>query len=214
MPDMMMFDSPGTGDPERNGDVRFTNPNYYEGREWQVNCQRVTVAYELRRRGYLVEAEPNHKGRSKSYPWESLSALWHRPDVWKTYDADTGKFSDVPEGTPNSQLIPGGPAIWDRPRTKAALLAEIDRWPSPSRGWLGGAWKGENAAHIWNVEKLADGTVLFIDAQPRIAGQKVANYLDDIKEGTFHLMRVDHLEPEDDEMTKMVRPVQPDEEQL
>jgi hypothetical protein len=102
-------------------------------------------------------------------------------------------------------ILPGGPAKWLRPTTREKLLAEIDKWPSPSRGWLGGAWKGENAAHIWNVEKLEDGTVLFIDAQPRIAGQKVANYLDRIKEGTFHLMRVDHLEPEDDEMTKMVK---------
>jgi hypothetical protein len=34
------------------------NPNYSQGKEYQENCQRCVPAYELRRRGYDVEALP------------------------------------------------------------------------------------------------------------------------------------------------------------
>ena len=35
-----------------------TNPNYSSGREYQTNCQRCVPTYEMRRRGYDVEALP------------------------------------------------------------------------------------------------------------------------------------------------------------
>jgi hypothetical protein len=197
-----------TGDPERNGDVRYTNPNYYNGKEWQVNCQRVAVAYELRRRGYLVEAKPNYKDkRSKQYSFEDLR-LWHRPDKWLTFDPDTVKFAEVAPNTPGAQLIPGGPALWERPITKDDVLKIVSAWPPGARGWIGGAWNSLSA-HIWNIEIADDGRILWIDAQPRIAGKKVESYLDDIQPGTFHVMRVDELEPLDDEMVRMVTPLKP-----
>ena len=40
-------------------DVLQTNPHYGEGREYQENCQRCVVAYEMRRRGYDVIAKPS-----------------------------------------------------------------------------------------------------------------------------------------------------------
>ena len=192
----------GTGDAERNGDVRSTNPNYYEGPEWGVNCQRVAVAYELRRRGYLVEAEPNYKdSRSKQYSWDALAALWRRPERWLMPNMQEAK-----PNAPGAIRIPAGTAIWDRPKTRDELLVEVATWPPGARGWLGGAWIGQDSAHIWNVEIGEDGSIHFIDAQPRIAGKSVLDYLSRIKPGTFFLMRVDDLEPEDDEMVRMVRP--------
>jgi hypothetical protein len=206
-----------SGDAELNADVRFTNPNYDEPRtdKWKINCQRVTVAYELRRRGYLVEAMPNVQRSaslgpsSKKYPWSVLSQLWHRPDRWLIYDSNKGKLVDTAEGTPNARHVPGGPADWQRPPTREDLLRIVAEWPPGARGWLGGSWKGGSSAHIWNVEVKADGRILFVDAQPRIAGYKVTDYLKDIEPGTFHLLRVDNLEPEDDEMVSMVRKVDP-----
>ena len=32
------------------------NPNYYKGKEYQVNCQRCVPTYEMRRRGIDAEA--------------------------------------------------------------------------------------------------------------------------------------------------------------
>lgn len=34
-------------------------------RAYSINCQRSVIAYELRRRGYMVEAEPNNKSRGR-----------------------------------------------------------------------------------------------------------------------------------------------------
>ena len=40
-----------------------TNPNYNgDYKEFSENCQRVVVAYEARRRGYDVQAQPTFKG--------------------------------------------------------------------------------------------------------------------------------------------------------
>jgi hypothetical protein len=38
------------------------NPNFHKGEEYQINCQRCVHAYELRRRGYNVEAQPVKNG--------------------------------------------------------------------------------------------------------------------------------------------------------
>lgn len=42
------------------------NPRFSEGREWQINCQRCVYTYEMRRRGYDVEALPNN---GEPTPW-------------------------------------------------------------------------------------------------------------------------------------------------
>jgi len=39
-------------------DSENTNPNYKTGAEFQLNCQKCVPAYEMRRRGYDVEALP------------------------------------------------------------------------------------------------------------------------------------------------------------
>jgi len=38
--------------------LKETNPRYFEGPEYQKNCQRCVPTYELRRRGYPVETQP------------------------------------------------------------------------------------------------------------------------------------------------------------
>lgn len=43
--------------------MRNANPHYSrEYSEYSENCQRAVVAYELRRRGYKVSAQPTYKG--------------------------------------------------------------------------------------------------------------------------------------------------------
>lgn len=49
------------GDPLtfEQADGRRTNPNHGKGKQYAVNCQTCTIAYELRRRGFNVEAKGN-----------------------------------------------------------------------------------------------------------------------------------------------------------
>lgn len=133
-----------SGDPERNGDIRFTNPNFDAGVEWQVNCQRVAVAYELRRRGYAVEARPNRKERGdKQYAQHDLEELWREPDG--SIRRFVGKRGAL-----------GPPAV----------RGVVQSWPPGARGWIIAQWK-TGGAHIWNVEIGADGRPIYLDAQLR-----------------------------------------------
>jgi hypothetical protein len=157
----------GTGDGFRNADIRFTNPNYYEGREYQVNCQRVAVAYELRRRGYDVEARANVKSRDKQYTYHDLEAVWSERRAF----------------TP----IPGGPGGFHR-----AAEDIVRSWPNGSRGWVTANWKA-GAAHIWNVEKTDDGRVIWLDAQIRQVLPEGEPHFRDA--GSMQIMRVDDLTP-------------------
>lgn len=59
------------------------NPHFSEGREYQVNCQRTVVAYELRHRGYDVQARPyddgDHIKDSGVAAWDmNGGGLWYR----------------------------------------------------------------------------------------------------------------------------------------
>lgn len=47
------------GEHSISEDLKSVNPNYSKSRYYQINCQRCSYAYELRRRGYDVEAYPN-----------------------------------------------------------------------------------------------------------------------------------------------------------
>lgn len=46
-------------------DMEKVNPNFHKGPEYQSNCMLCTTAYELRRRGYDVEANTSKVGRSE-----------------------------------------------------------------------------------------------------------------------------------------------------
>lgn len=56
----------GQGSPMNIADaLRGANPNYAPGTRYSVNCQRCVQAYELRRRGYDVEALPKPRINKK-----------------------------------------------------------------------------------------------------------------------------------------------------
>lgn len=52
-------------------DLKKVNPNYNKGGAYRINCQRCSFAYELRRRGYDVEANPNNNGFDISVRWKT-----------------------------------------------------------------------------------------------------------------------------------------------
>ena len=56
--------------------VMGTNPMFGEGPEYQNNCQRCVVAYEMRRRGYAVTAMPRPMDPQN---WTSCHRYGHKP---------------------------------------------------------------------------------------------------------------------------------------
>jgi hypothetical protein len=88
-----------------------TNPNYSKSREYQINCQRCVPAYEMRRRGYNVEALPNVQSSVKLGNIEKMKEMWglDDKDILKNYieikrgdnvtikDADFGNVLDFIE---------------------------------------------------------------------------------------------------------------------
>lgn len=68
------------------------NPNFKEGKEWRVNCQRCVPTYELRRRGYDVTAQP--KENSDDELAKEPFSVWKNPDV---IECDNNAKSEIEE---------------------------------------------------------------------------------------------------------------------
>ena len=123
-----------------------TNPNFRKDRSYQINCQRCVPTYELRRRGYPVEALPNltwrTSRRSELYGWEGVKNVQG-------------------EGT-YSYAQSGGKVI--KPKlTKAQLLKALKAMPDGARVGLIWSWP-KQGAHTTVCEKLG-GKLYFIDPQ-------------------------------------------------
>lgn len=187
-----------SGVDEIDGDIRAVNPNFADARQWQVNCQRVAVAYELRRRGFDVGAKGNDKRPgTKQYTRTDLQLVWRKEWI----------------GPGGEQRAPGSVGAVEVQRNwtyvtvtdRLARLEEIVRsWPPGARGWVTNVWSG-GGGHVWNVERKADGTIVWLDAQPGhvLDAAEIARYVRDSQ--TIHVMRVDDLEPAD-EQAGMVKP--------
>jgi len=125
----------GLDTPEN--DLRAANPNYAQGREYQVNCTNCVSAYELRRRGFNVQAaalQTRTGGRSL--------LEWGKGWGLKGGDIVLGKMTVL--------------------QMKKKLLKE---WPDGARGAVTVVWKGRRSgSHIFTVEKR-DGELVFLDPQ-------------------------------------------------
>lgn len=126
----------GQGTPMNITDaLKGTNPNYASGTQYGVNCQRCVQAYELRRRGYDVEALPKPKSNN-TIAWGNEC------------------FVDTEGNTPEFQLHLSEGAVRD-------ILTGA---PDGSRHIVYAAWKRKRSAHVFIAEK-ENGAVRFIDPQ-------------------------------------------------
>ena len=84
---------PKAGDSMSIGDaLSDANPNYDEGEEWQVNCQRCVPTYEMRRRGYDVSAMPcvEDMDHLALDPFD----VWENPEIISCADDDQNVILD------------------------------------------------------------------------------------------------------------------------
>lgn len=118
--------------------AKGTNPKFGKEKGYDENCQRCVPTYELRRRGYPVEALPyTEAGTSKR------NILWG----W--------------EGFVNAKVL-GGKG--DSPLYKHQLRKALQNMPDGARVGIYWYFKQGNSGHTIVCEKL-DGKLYFIDPQ-------------------------------------------------
>lgn len=117
-----------------------TNPNYNKAREYQINCQRCVPTYEMRRRGYDVEALGNLRGSVKLGNLEKMKELWslEDKDILRNYieikrgenitikDADFGNILDFIEDSDIGSRFQIS-WWWSKNRTGHTVVAENTR---------------------------------------------------------------------------------------
>ena len=147
--------------------MKNANPHYYEGVEYQINCQRCIYAYEMQRRGYDVEALPNFR----------------QDNLSQTYAAD---------GWPK---VMDGTTLIDMPgrKTIKAMVERMSQWGDGARAVVDVVWKGKKSGHVFIAEQQGIATV-FLDPQ---TGQNIDihQYMDAAIKKYTKLARIDNLKP-------------------
>lgn len=150
-------------------DLDLTNPRYlppsplldgWEERQYQQNCQRCVPAYEMRCRGFDVEAQPLPAGHDKLS--KSPELAWEDPDV--CYPTGTG-MEDIVRSL--EEWGPGSRAevivFWrESPNIGHAFMAENDdgevRFIDPQNADADCSWYFDNVAEgetrYWRTDNL------------------------------------------------------------
>ena len=185
------FELPAKGKISLSKALSGTNPNYIKGvrNEYSTNCQRCVPTYEMRRRGYNVEALPNSG--------DGLGRLSMIVKMWGLNKND--KYYISPK------LLAGGAnKKVDYNQEYADWFKFIGDIPNGARAQVGWMWKGSRAGHTIMAEKKA-GKLVFIDPQT----QSIKNrdeFVSDVKARpryAFWAFRVDNREL-DKEMIKLI----------
>lgn len=118
-------------------DLRMTNRNYSTGdRKWRRNCQRCVPTYEMRRRGYNVQAKP----KPKSFPTRDHLAIYPY-EVWEN---------------PNIQNTSGS--------GKKDIESAMKIWGDGARAQVVVYWAKYKGGHTFVATQM-DGKTHFIDPQ-------------------------------------------------
>lgn len=150
-------------------DIEKVNPYYSEGSEWKENCQRCVPAYELRRRGYDVEALPipNPLGPD-DLCYQPFSA-WVNPDI------RTAKGTGLED-----------------------IESSMREWGDGARAQIVVKWNKVDEGHTFIAEQR-NGRTAFLDPQDPSEDARGFFELRDgfplIEEGSVSFCRIDTLEP-------------------
>lgn len=152
------------------------NPHYYDGRNYQINCQRCVVAHELVWRGYDVEALP----RANDAIGNSGVKMWkfENPALWS-------KDKNVRVAEKRSQL-------------KDMIKNAFDEWGDGARAIFRIKWKNSNSAHFISIRRDGDD-IIFSDPQTNNLKIDFDSYIKRVSIGKYQnwFMRVDDRELND-----------------
>lgn len=166
------------------------NPRNQESKKWQVNCTRVAAAWELRRRGYDVEAGPKN-------PSQHDNLIEDITNKWRDSKGQERFFT----------FIPPSASLTQETFKEKMELAIRQKGGEGSRGFVRVSWK-EGGGHIFNYE-IRNGDIIYVEAQnqPRVTSAKFNGWLYDGVDdwgkdvdiaGHYNgIMRTDDLVPEE-----------------
>lgn len=157
--------SPSKAMERVNPDIKSVDAMNYE--DYQSNCQRCVVAYELNRRGYNVEAEATY--RNDPYP---------RGGQWMS--AFQGAKSEGVGGTTNAKV-------------NKNIQAKMAGWGDGSRGIV--RVNNSRGGHVFNVE-YRNGKLYYYDAQHNIRYDP-ARVFNHVNKKDVAIVRTDNLKLSD-----------------
>lgn len=141
--------------PPMNVDKLFTsvvkpvNPNYPKPGT-KMNCRRATFAYEMRRRGYDVQATPSHFATGQDAHGlhrATMTTAMKRESIWG-----------------HREVAPMHTFIRETPQRRSELIFDsLNQYPNGARGELGVGWKF-GGGHSMAFEKV-NGKIVIFDTQ-------------------------------------------------
>lgn len=161
---------------------KFTIENAESLGYWH-NCQTCTMAYELRRRGFNIEAAPNPilKGYEK---YRSFSRFCASKRInWKD------RFLTKDGTRANYEMATG---IKDTVIAKLKFIE--DKTITKGRYEVYCAWKNSNSGHVFVVERQKDGNLLWFDPQTGRRGSWTDfknDYIDIMRNDQIGILRID-----------------------
>lgn len=171
-------------------DIIATDRKGKEYRPYQINCQSCVVAYEMRRRGYDVEALPNFQAVNENDELQGPEMLsYNCPSMW--YNPETGAWPDRITFPFNKDLNQDG--------VLRALQNHLDVLIKPGQRYhIEWGWDWTRGAHIITVEKDDKGNLTAYDPQRGSPKQPVAlflaSYRAPIRADSINVYRVDNCE--------------------
>lgn len=143
----------------KEADEGKCNPNYYQGGGYFTNCQSCVVAYEMRRRGYDVEACV-YEG--KQNPIQRLLAQI-QTNGWMNEDGSPALFEGV--NVRNEQAVTANGEKVNPILTRKGAIDEINRLVGEGRYCIEYSNKGtRSSGHIVIAERV-NGKVRIYDPQ-------------------------------------------------
>lgn len=160
-------------------DMAAVNPNYDpDSLNWSTNCSLCSLTYDLRRRGYDVEAKPAYVA-APGGTTASMQETWYE-------GAEFRYFNDIAKD--NKDV-----AKWTTDVASDYLEKELKQNGDGSRGILNLTWaNGGGHSVIWEVE---NGEVVVKDTQLN-RKVKIEDYVSMSKNFTY--LRTDNLTPTED----------------
>lgn len=143
--------------------VQGANPKYSTDRQFQVNCQRCVQTYELRRRGYDVEALPKPKGRS--------IIDWGNECFIDSKDVLSGKAY----------------SYFEMRQHRTDIFDKLTNSEDGARYVIYSQWK-RGGAHVFIAEK-ENGVVRFVDPQSGI--MDCSSHFNMAVDGRYGIFRLD-----------------------
>lgn len=161
------------------------NPNFTienaEGLGYQHNCQTCTMTYELRRRGFNVEAKPSPLVKKVMREFDLFAAS--KGANW------TLRFLNS-DGTPVKYKYSGYDIPKDTIASKNAYIQNETKQQGRYEVYC--AWKGKNAgAHVFIVERQKNGELLWFDPQSGRRGGAFKDYLQRMSKLKISILRID-----------------------